>query len=201
MISTQETSREVLTFEQLNLGDRWQSELRTIGQSEINAFADLTGDHDRLHTDPDYASRGPFGQPIAHGMLGMSVLIGLSSHAPQVQTSAFVDIRNWSFCKPIYPGDTVFAITEIVDLKTHGRRHGEVHWHRQLFNQRGEKVQEGILVTLVARKNPLTSKQLRSDTPHSTKQPANPPVSSDAPSHSKGLLELTTAEISPDLVV
>lgn len=155
-----------LTFEELSIGDRWQSESRTIELHDIQQFAQLTGDHDRLHTDEEFASQGPFGRPVAHGMLGMSILAGLSSTAPLVQTAALIEVRNWSFCKPIFPGDTVRAVTEVVDLKSHGRRHGQVHWYRQLLNQKGEKVQEGTLVTLVMRGKPLSTRPVRTDPAH-----------------------------------
>jgi acyl dehydratase len=152
------TTQSVLSFEDLRIGHRWVSDSRTITLEDITQFADLTGDRDRLHVDPEFASRGPFGKPIAHGMLGMSILAGLSSTAPHVKTAALVDIRSWNFLKPLFPGDSVYVVTEIVDLKPHGRRHGEVHWHRQLMNQKDEKVQDGILVTLVSRNAPLTTR-------------------------------------------
>jgi len=53
------------------------------------------------------------------------------------------------------------VVTEVLDLKPHGRRHGEVHWYRQLINQDGQKVQEGILVTLVSRRVPLSLQRSR----------------------------------------
>ena len=166
-----------LSFEQLEIGHRWVSETRTISQEDVCCFADLTGDRDRLHVDPEFAARGPFGRPIAHGMLGMSILAGLSSTAPYVKTSALVDIRNWSFCRPLFPGDSVQVITEIVELRPHGRRHGEVHWHRQLINQKGDKLQEGVLVTLVARQSPLTTNPNRTEPqPASLSTPAPTPL-------------------------
>ncbi len=150
---------EPLAFEQLNIGDKWTSAERTIVASDLQDFSDLTGDHDPLHTDPQFAARGPFGKPIAHGLLGLSIMAGLSSKAPAVLTAALVDIRGWSFCKPVYVGDVIRAITEIIDLKPRGRRHGEVHWYRQLVNQDGDKVQDGILVTLVTRRVALPTKK------------------------------------------
>jgi 3-hydroxybutyryl-CoA dehydratase len=172
-----------LTFEDLSIGDRWQSEPRTIEIRDIEQFAQLTGDHDRLHTDEEFASQGPFGKPVAHGMLGMSILAGLSSTAPLVQTAALIEVRNWSFCKPIFPGDTVRAVTEVVGLKSHGRRHGQVHWYRQLLNQKGEKVQEGTLVTLVMRGKPLSTRPVRTDSAHGDlmTRAALPPVGPDTP--------------------
>lgn len=150
---------EPLAFEQLNIGDKWTSTDRTIQATDLQTFSDLTGDHDPLHTDPQYAARGPFGKPVAHGLLGLSILAGLSSKAPAVLTAALVDIRSWSFSKPVFVGDVVKVITEIIDLKPRGRRHGEVHWYRQLLNQKGEKVQDGFLVTLVTRRVPLPNKK------------------------------------------
>jgi acyl dehydratase len=155
------TVQTALTFEELKIGQRWLSESRVILFEDVYEFAELTGDRDRLHVDPDFAARGPFGKPVAHGMLGMSILAGLSSTAPFVKTAALVDIRSWSFLRPLFPGDTVHVVTEIADLKPHGRRHGEVHWYRQLINQAGEKVQEGVLVTLVSRTAPLTTRPVR----------------------------------------
>ena len=150
---------EPLAYEQLNIGDKWTSAERTILASDLQGFSDLTGDHDPLHTDPQFAARGPFGKPVAHGLLCLSIMAGLSSKAPSVLTAALVDIRGWSFCKPVYVGDVVRAVTEIIDLKPRGRRHGEVHWYRQLVNQDGEKVQDGILVTLVTRRVALPTKK------------------------------------------
>lgn len=160
------TNASGLSFEDLHVGDRWQSESRTINQSDIQQFAELTGDCDRLHIDEEFASRGPFGQTVAHGMLGMAVLAGLSSTAPSVQTAALVDVQNWNFCKPIFPGDTVYALTEVTELKPHGRRHGQVFWYRKLINQNGEKVQEGTLVTLVMRRAPVSTRPVRADRAH-----------------------------------
>lgn len=156
-----------LAFEELGLGQKWTSPHRVIVASDLTDFSELTGDHDPLHVDSDFASNGPFGRPIVHGLLGLSILAGLSSNSPKVQTAALVDIRGWSFSRPIYVGDSVYAVTEVIDLKDRGRRHGEVHWYRQLFNQNDEKVQDGILVTLVSRRVPLPTKKTRSFTPNS----------------------------------
>ncbi len=152
-------TNDPLSFEQLNVGDKWTSVDRTVVAADLQSFADLTGDHDPLHTDPQFAANGPFGKPVAHGLLGLSILAGLSSNAPAVLTAALVDIRSWSFSKPVFVGDVVRAVTEIIDLKPRGRRHGEVHWYRQLLNQKSEKVQDGILVTLVTRRVPLPNKK------------------------------------------
>ncbi|GAB11350.1 putative 3-hydroxyacyl-thioester dehydratase [Gordonia araii NBRC 100433] len=45
-----------------------------IDQERINAFADATGDHQWIHVDPERAKAGPFGTPIAHGFLTLSLI-------------------------------------------------------------------------------------------------------------------------------
>jgi acyl dehydratase len=50
------------------------SEWITIEQSRIDRFADATGDHQWIHVDPVLAAKGPFGTPIAHGFLTLSLL-------------------------------------------------------------------------------------------------------------------------------
>ena len=46
----------------------------TITQEQVNLFADATGDHQWIHVDVDKARAGPFGAPIAHGFLTLSLL-------------------------------------------------------------------------------------------------------------------------------
>ena len=46
----------------------------TIGQAQIQMFADATGDQQWIHTDAERAAKGPFGAPIAHGFLTLSLL-------------------------------------------------------------------------------------------------------------------------------
>ncbi len=140
---------DALAFEDLRQGQKWTSDSRVINQRDIFGFANLTGDHTPIHVDPEFAAETPFRQIIAHGLLGLSIMAGLSSERPKVRTAALVDLVSWKFVRPIMVGDSVVVETEVVDLMPHGRRHGEVHWNRKLINQNGEIVQHGILVTLV----------------------------------------------------
>ncbi len=50
------------------------SDYRTVTQEEVNLFADATGDHQWIHVDPERAKAGPFGGPIAHGYLTLSLI-------------------------------------------------------------------------------------------------------------------------------
>lgn len=53
------------------------TEWRELPMSQILAFADATGDHQWIHTDPVRAATGPFGAVIAHGYLTLSLVAGL----------------------------------------------------------------------------------------------------------------------------
>ena len=50
------------------------SDWLTITQEQINLFAQATGDHQWIHVDVDQAKAGPFGAPIAHGFLTLSLI-------------------------------------------------------------------------------------------------------------------------------
>ena len=51
------------------------SEWLTVDQDRVNKFADATGDHQWIHVDVERAKEGPFGGPIAHGYLTVSLII------------------------------------------------------------------------------------------------------------------------------
>src|SRR6187397_3654116 len=49
------------------------SDWHEVTQEQVNLFADATGDHQWIHVDPERAKKGPFGGPIAHGYLTLSL--------------------------------------------------------------------------------------------------------------------------------
>lgn len=139
-----------LGFHDLSVGDEWDSPRRTVTEADVAAFAGLSGDFNPLHIDHDAAREGPFGKPVAHGLLGLAIASGLASHAPWMDTLAFLAILEWRFLEPIAFGDTIHVLTRVETLepKARGRR-GVVTWRRRLLNQRGDVVQEGFTQTLV----------------------------------------------------
>ena len=62
--------------------DLGSSDWFTVAQSQIDAVASATGDHQWIHIDPERAATGPFGATVAHGFLTLSLL-------PQMSASAF----------------------------------------------------------------------------------------------------------------
>lgn len=61
--------------------DLGMSDWMTVTQERVNLFADATEDHQWIHVDPERASEGPFGAPIAHGYLTLSLI---SHFLPQI---------------------------------------------------------------------------------------------------------------------
>ena len=86
----------------------------TITQDMIDRFADLTGDHQWIHVDPERARReSPFGSTIAHGFLTVSLLSQLSQEAINVQGSFKMRINygfnRLRFVSPVRTGSKIRA--------------------------------------------------------------------------------------------
>ncbi|WP_460390553.1 MaoC family dehydratase [Actinophytocola sediminis] len=71
------TARGLAGLLALSGTDLGVTEWRVITQDQVDSFADATGDHQWIHTDPERAATGPFGGTIAHGYLTLSLLIPL----------------------------------------------------------------------------------------------------------------------------
>ena len=146
---------EPRSYEQVEVGDTWRSPARTITEADVVHFAGMTGDFNPLHIDHNFARSTPFGRPIAHGLLGLSLVAGLGSNSPSMCTAAFIRIVDWQFLHPIYIGDTLHVETQVQEKQLRGRRHGLVVWLRKLVNQdNGVVVQQGTLETLVRATRP-----------------------------------------------
>lgn len=147
-------NHEALYFNDVAIGETWESPGRTVTETDIVNFAGMTGDYNPLHVDHEFAKNTLFGKPIAHGLLGLSFVAGLGGFSPWMKTAAFLRIVDWKFLKPIFIGDTVHVRTEIVAKEVRGRgRRGLITWKRQLINQVGVVVQEGVTETLVEIRN------------------------------------------------
>ncbi len=139
-----------LYFEDLEVGREWVSDGRAVTAADLTVFADLTGDHSPIHTDPEFARSTPFRRCVAHGLLGLSLTGGLTAVSVPARTVAFLGMQEWHFRAPIYPGDTLRARTRVLSKELQGRgRRGLVVWKILLVNQDDRVVQEGITETLV----------------------------------------------------
>ena len=143
-----------LYYEDFEPGRTFESAARTVAESDVQAFAELSGDRNPMHLDRAFAAQTPFGRPVAHGVLGLAVATGLLS-ALGLTRGTLVALAgvSWSFRLPIFYGDTVRVRVRVASRREASREgRGLVTLAAELVNQRGEVVQEGELVELVKRR-------------------------------------------------
>ena len=140
-------------YEDYAVGDEFVTPARTVTEADVPLFAALSGDYNRLHTDAEYAAQGPFGERIAHGLLGLSMVIGLAfrTEIDPDGAVAFLGL-SWKFSGPIKLGDTIHAIIQIISMRpTRRPDRGIIVQATHLLNQRDEIVQSGELTMMVKR--------------------------------------------------
>ena len=162
-----------LFFDDLEIGQEWESQGRTITQADIVNFAGLSGDFNAIHVDVEFARKTPFRQPIAHGLLVWSIGSGLAANFPLVRTLAFLSIREWEFNEAVFINDTVRVRSKVLDKQVRSRgRRGVVTWQRQIINQRDRVVQKGVTITLVEGRAGVRDNEIRAsgatETPEAT---------------------------------
>jgi acyl dehydratase len=139
-----------LYFDDVEVGQQWESLGRTITEADIVNFAGLSGDFNPIHIDHEFAKTTAFRRPITHGLLVFSAATGLGLFSPPMRTLALLNVKEWHFKGPIFVGDTIRVRSMILgkEVRARGRR-GEITWQRQIVNQAGKVVQEGVTITLV----------------------------------------------------
>lgn len=111
---------KVLTLAGTDLGC---TDYRDITQEQVNLFADATDDHQWIHVDPERAKDGPFGAPIAHGFLTLSLLIPLWGELFDVDgatTKVNYGLDRVRFTSPVKVGSRVrlqATIAEVTEVK------------------------------------------------------------------------------------
>ena len=145
-----------LYFDDVAIGQEWESLGRTLTETDIVNFAGLSGDFNPIHVDHEFAKTTLFRRPVAHGLLVLAMSSGLGLYIPAMRTLAFLNIREWQFKGPVFVGDTIRLRSKVLEKEVRSRgRRGVITWQRQIVNQEGKIVQEGITQTLVeGRGNP-----------------------------------------------
>ena len=98
-----------------------------ITQKRVNQFADATNDHQFIHVDPEKASKTPFGGPIAHGFLTLSLLPFLLAEKAKTIDGLIMGINYGSdkvrFLQPVPVGSRIRAHQKVLEAveKNRGR--------------------------------------------------------------------------------
>ncbi|MBY5160988.1 phenylacetic acid degradation bifunctional protein PaaZ [Salsipaludibacter albus] len=139
-------------FDELEVGDSVVAGPRHVTREDIDAFADLTGDHFYAHTDEDAAARNPlFGGIVAHGYFLLSAAAGLFVAPEEGPVLANTGLDGLRFMKPIRPGDEItVTLTCMAKALRPGEAHGEVRWAAEITDGEGELAAVYQLLTVVA---------------------------------------------------
>jgi 3-hydroxybutyryl-CoA dehydratase len=141
-----------LSFDDFQIGQTLTSEAITIREADVRAFAALTGDSNPIHLDAEYAATQVFGQRVAHGLLGLSIAVGLAWKVSFLEGSflALREIDRWKFSAPIYLNDRVQVRATVREKKPVRRMGGGlITYAVEIVNQSGEVVQHGDWILLV----------------------------------------------------
>ncbi len=144
-----------LWFEEFEVGQQIVTSGRTITEGDISGFAGLSGDYNQIHTNEEFANKTTFGKRVAHGLLGLSVASGLAMRTGVLEGTviAFREINEWKFSRPIFIGDTIHAVLDIIETKAVPRLGGgSIVINISVRNQHDEVTMHGTWTALVASK-------------------------------------------------
>jgi len=140
-------------FAEFEVGQRFVTPGRTLTESDVAAFAALTGDYNPVHTDEEFAKTTAFGGRIAHGPLGIGLAFGLASRLDLIDGTVVALLGvSWDFRAPTRAGDTIHAVIEVVSKReVKNLEHGLVEIAIKLVNQREIVAQAGSARLLMRR--------------------------------------------------
>jgi 3-hydroxybutyryl-CoA dehydratase len=128
-------------FEDLKIGEHFETPGRTVTEADIVNFAGISGDYNPLHIDKEFAKKTRFGARIAHGVLTLSIMTGLWVRLGILEgtVEAFYGIERLRFTKPVYSGETLHVKMKVVDKEEKGQS-GIVVLENTVLNQKSETV-------------------------------------------------------------
>jgi acyl dehydratase len=142
-------------FEDFKPDQIFESNGRTITETDLTFFSMLSGDWNPIHANAEFAKATRYGQRVVHGTLGIAIATGMLHELGIFDRSviAMLGFRNWVFRAPLFVGDTIRLKLTILDTEP-GRsgRSGRVGRRFQLLNQKDELVQEGESDVLILTK-------------------------------------------------
>ena len=140
-------------YEELRVGETFNTPAREITLADIERFADFTGDNFYAHMDEASAKASPFFDGrVAHGYLVLSFAAGLFVQPQLGPVLANYGLESLRFVKPIYPGDTMHVRLTVKEKRPRKPEYGEVRWSVTVFNQDDEVAATYDLLTMNATK-------------------------------------------------
>ena len=130
-------------YEDFEVGQKFETLARTITEGDLIQFAGMTGDNASLHTDEVYSRRSVYKGRLVHGLLTVSIAMGLVSRTLVFEGTgvAFLSMDNMTFLKPVGLGDTIRARYSITSMRmTKNPDRGIVIRDTEVLNQNDEVV-------------------------------------------------------------
>jgi acyl dehydratase len=121
-------------FDRLSVGQRFRSGERSVHETDLIVFSALTGDWHPQHSDPEWAARSPFGERIAHGMLTLSLAVGLLPLDPE-RVLALRRLGDVVFKRPVRLSESICVAGEVVSLAPIDEQTGLVGFSWAIRNQ------------------------------------------------------------------
>lgn len=139
-----------LHFEDVQVGETFESRAREITEATIRTFAELTGDVNAVHLNPP-TDGTVFRKPVAHGPLVIGLAMGLAAEMRLFEGTAIAPLDlQWSFSKPVYLGDTVRVRLSVTEKRlTSNPARGLITRQIEVLNQVDEIVQKGTSRMLI----------------------------------------------------
>jgi len=134
------------TIDQLDIGEK-ASLTKQITESDVLLFAEVTGDKNPIHLDPEYARQSRFKERIAHGMLTASLISAVLGNRLPGPGNIYVS-QSLEFKAPVKLGDVITAEVEVIEKIPERNR---VRLRTVCRNQDGTVVLEGEAVVLPRR--------------------------------------------------
>ncbi len=122
----------------LTVGQKATRELSVTAEM-VRAYAEITGDYNPLHFDPEFVARTRFERPLAQGGIATGLLHALVAMDMPGPGSVFMR-QSWSFPRPVYIGDSIRAEATVKSVR---ERRGVAELEFTVANQQGETVLEG----------------------------------------------------------
>ena len=105
-------------FSEFEVGQVFESDARAVSEADVMQFAELSGDHNPLHVDEDFAKKTPFGQRVAHGMLAASISTGLGQDTGIFEgTTLALMEQTFRYKAPLFFGESIRLRLEVVGTK------------------------------------------------------------------------------------
>jgi itaconyl-CoA hydratase len=146
-------------FEDFAVGRRFAHHWgRTVTDADNVVFSTALCNWNPMHLNAEYAKAHGYKDVVVNPMLVLCIAVGMSVEDLSEAGGPFLGVDDCAFRIAVHPGDTIRAVSEVLDVRTSDSRpsDGIVTWKTDVYNQRDELVADFRRTNLVARRTPPT---------------------------------------------